>query len=59
MFNRQVTMREDGTLTDVPSCKTEKPRVKQLDFLAVIDRESFNRLAAEDSGELFNKEAIQ
>lgn len=55
MFNRQVYMRPDGTLTDIPTGKTEKPPVSQLDFLSLVDKESFDRMAKEDNGILFNQ----
>jgi len=55
-FNRQSQFRADGTQTDVPTPKTEKPPVMQLSWLIVLDKESRDRKAREDSGILFEKE---
>ncbi len=54
-FNRQSQFRPDGTVTDMPTSKTEKPPVIQLSWLVVLDKDDFDRKAQEDSGILFER----
>ena len=54
-FNRQFVFRADGTVTDLPTAQTEKPPVLQLSWLIVLDKESRDRKAREDSGILFEE----
>ena len=52
-LNRQAQFKPDGSQTDVPTNQTEAPPVIQLSWLIVLDKESRDHKAREDSGILF------